>query len=124
MVHDTTGRLNEVAGRLGLHVEREGDAGKEWASLVGADGTLMAHVPVHPLAIVRIGYETAWAAAAADAGIEVEVLVVDDFTSPVLRADHDVLERFAGRDVRPAIDPDGFSADDLWFVSISRCGAR
>jgi hypothetical protein len=91
-------------------------AGVNWARLtVGAEVVVLAHVRT-PLVILRESLLSYVSEVVRES--DIALLACTDLGHHKLRAERTILEAFVGRGrLSPAIDPDQFTALDLWWTS-------
>ncbi len=106
--------LHLLASALGGDIDWDPGAGEEWARvLVQGEVVLAVHLR-SGLVLVREAHR---AVVGTLLDGHVAVVEVPDFDATCLAAEPPALLSFAGRTVEPALDPRGFSALDLWYVS-------
>lgn len=107
--------VRRVAGLIsGAQIDRDWDAGEEWARI---------HVGHRFVALVRVRLPLVIAARPEADRLEAldgaaVLIVVTDLEAPQLTCSSDVLSQaFPEREVSRTFDPAGFSAADLWFAT-------
>ncbi len=110
------GVLQELSERLpGLAVDWDEGAGEDWALFL-IDNQVSAFLWMRgPLAMVSAGSENVIATLEAK---HIAVVQVPDMDESCLCCEKSVVTQFAGRAVSDAIDYRGFSASDLWWVTV------
>lgn len=98
----------------GAEVDWDDDSGEEWARIL-VDRFVIALVRAQlPLVIVVRGEVGRLRAL----GSGVVVVIVDDMDTPRLSCRSDVISQvFPEREVSPTLEPEAFSALDLWFAT-------
>jgi hypothetical protein len=108
--------VNVAGGLSGARLDWDEGAGEEWARIADTHG-IVALIHLHvPLALVAANH-----ADELDLAKHLptySIATVANMDAPILSAHHDDLETLAGRKVSSAIDPEEFSANDLWWVTV------
>jgi hypothetical protein len=105
-----------AASSDGLKAEWDPEAGEKWGRILSPD-TVVALVHVRlPMAVLRSSHSADLRKALTNPSMV--VVEVPDWKDLILSARLETLEEFAGYRVERDIDPDKFSAADLWFISV------
>lgn len=86
-----------------------------WARVLADDGLVALVHHLLPLVFLNQAHEEL-AASAEDNGAR--VVLVDDFNARHYRAERAALERLGWHAAPDAVDPEGFSAEDLWYATV------
>jgi hypothetical protein len=105
-----------AASSDGLNAEWDPEAGEKWGRILSPD-TVVALVHVRfPLAVVRSSHSADLRKTLNNPTMV--IVEVPDWKASILSARLETLQEFAGYRVEQDIDPDSFSAADLWFISV------
>jgi hypothetical protein len=134
---DVTSKLESfIAGKVGWQMEQgkelalaiarqfhgsldwDEDAGEDWARVLADDKVTALVCMTGPLVIVVGGATAESLEEPDDLGKAVPVIKVPEFDAVVLRCDADILHIAFGDLATPALDPNAFSASDLWFSTV------
>jgi hypothetical protein len=105
----------EIADVIEATVDWDSDAGEEWLSVLAQEERVVMVSSERPIVVaVRSLHEIIPSSAQ-----EAYVVFVPSFGDSVLRCDASVLGAlFAGEGRAMALNPDAFSANDLWFATV------